>query len=302
MPPKNRALGRGLDALLPAKNEKITEVAPNSAPDAIVTSLPLNRIIRNDKQPRETFNNERLSELAASIRVHGLIQPLAVVVREDKYMLVAGERRWRAAQIVGLTEVPVIVLDTLSDQDLLECALVENLQRENLNPMEEARAYRSLLETFKISMDEIALRVGKGRSSVSNALRLLSLPDAVALAVQEKRISAGHAKAILSLASVDDQLKLYEIIWREDLSVRQAEQRAVTLGMSGGGRKGERKQAARSAPLNAPDIKKLREQLVEALSCKVEIRTSGPDSGRVEIYYESLDELQRFLNRISSDF
>jgi ParB family chromosome partitioning protein len=245
------------------------------------------------------FDEEALHVLAESIKQRGLIQPVAVMARENDYVLVAGERRWRAAQLAGIQHLPVIILDPLSDQELLEYALVENLQREDLNCLEEARAYQSLQRTFSLTAEEIADRVGKSRPAIANALRLLTLAPDMQEDLESGRITAGHARAILSLEKNRDQTILRDLIVMENLSVRQAELRAREMAEGGAARRGKPKSHSARPRVEEPEnVRQLREQLVEALACKVAINTQDGKRGRIEIYFESLDELQFVLNQL----
>ncbi|WP_457638496.1 ParB/RepB/Spo0J family partition protein [Oceanithermus sp.] len=262
MSKKPRGLGRGLDALLPKTSGSSTR-------------LPLASIKPNPQQPRRNFNQASLEELAASIRKQGLLQPLLVRPRGDVYELVAGERRYRAAQLAGLKEVPVIIRD-LDDREALELALVENLQREDLNPVEEALGYQRLLE-MGYSQAQIAEAVGKARSTVTNALRLLQLDEESRNALAEGSISAGHARALLMLPESQRPRLLRRII-KEKLSVRQAERLA----------------SRPQKPRRREAYPQLARDLERQLGLKV--RFSGEKRGRLEIYYFSEEELQEILD------
>src|SRR5690242_5516858 len=208
---KKMGLGKGMGALLPVVEEQGRRYF----------SCPIEDIRPNKDQPRKTFVSDKLEELAASIREKGIIQPLVVVKKGTHYELIAGERRWRAAQKAGLHEVPVVIQD-VSEDTALEMALIENIQREDLNAVEEAEAYHQLLERFALSQDELAKRVGKERSTIANALRLLRLPHEIKRDVAEERISMGHARALLSLEKLEDQKQVRDEIVKQHLSVRQA--------------------------------------------------------------------------------
>lgn len=296
MQPKKRALGRGLSALLPPRatpepesgSVAVLEDSPSASPDGRVF-LPVDSISPNSYQPRHHFDENALQELAGSIRENGIIQPVVVCRRGEGYMLVAGERRWRAARIAGLTEVPTVIL-ALTEKEMLEFALIENLQRENLNPMEESRAYKALIDTFGLSQEEVADRVGKGRPTIANALRLLRLPLEYQKDIEAGTLSAGHARAVLSLSNETDQKRLRDTILKEALSVREAERLAVELA----------NRASRHKPMRMldPNIQRLREQIIERLTCRVQIKTFDHNKGKIEIYYDSLDELERFLEAI----
>lgn len=294
MQSKKRGLGKGLAALLPASPpppataaEQEQTSAKSDSPVDRVRQVELDGISPNPYQPRNIFTEASLEELAASIREQGVIQPLIVTPRGDKLMIVAGERRWRASRLAGLKQVPVIVR-TLDDRSVLEHALVENLQRDNLNPMEEARAFKALMDTFGLSQENVADRVGKNRSTVANALRLLKLPIAYQKDIEGGRITAGHARAILSLESDFDKQQLRDAVVRGELSVREAEQMAVTIA--------NRPQKSKITKALDPHVQQLRERLIEHLTCRVSVKAFDPTKGRIEIYYDSLDELERVLN------
>ena len=293
MQSKKRGLGKGLAALLPASPPPSTEAEEeqtyrhSDTPVDRVRQIDLDGITPNPYQPRNIFTEASLEELAASIREQGVIQPLIVTPRGDKLMIVAGERRWRASRLAGLKQIPVIVR-TLDDRSVLEHALVENLQRDNLNPMEEARAFKALMDTFGLSQENVADRVGKSRSAVANALRLLKLPIAFQKDIEGGRITAGHARAILSLESEFDKQQLRDAVVRGELSVREAEQMAVTIA--------NRPQKSKITKALDPHVQQLRERLIEHLTCRVSVKAFDPTKGRIEIYYDSLDELERVLS------
>jgi ParB family chromosome partitioning protein len=246
-----------------------------------------------------------MAELVDSVKRHGIIQPVAVMPGNADatfYVIVAGERRWRAAQEAGLKEIPVIVLRKLPPRDLMEFALVENLQREDLLPLEEARAYYSLQDRFGLTAEQIAERVGKSRPAVANSLRLLSLRKDMQEDLDAGRITPGHARAILSLENVRDQVRLRDTILQQGMSVRQAEGRARQMIDGGAARKGKAHSAASSPSETQREgfehIQRLREQLVDALSCRVNISVQADNRGKIEIYYDSLDDLQNLLDAL----
>jgi ParB family chromosome partitioning protein len=287
-------LGRGLGALLPEEEYRPEKgnVFPPAAGNA-ETVVGLDALKANPGQPRRRFDRAQLEELAASIKLHGLIQP--VIVDEDKdgtYVIIAGERRTRAARLAGLTEIPVIIR-RYSGQKRLEVALVENIHRADLNPIEEAAAYKQIMENGGLSQDETAARVGKNRSTVANALRLLKLPASMRDALEEGSISAGHARAILSLSRAADQEKLFTEINAKGLSVRTAENRAAELGA------GVKAGKARAVPVDTrdPNLKALEEKFIKALGTKVHINGTLK-KGRVEIEYYSMDDLDRVYRLI----
>lgn len=302
---KRAALGRGLGALLPPRQSPppiepaasvVAPVADPASSGERVERVAISLIQPNPAQPRQYFDEAALSELAASIKEHGLIQPILVNRRGGDFMIVAGERRWRAAQLAGFAEVPVIALQ-LSEKEVLEFALVENLQRENLNSIEEARAYRALIDTFGLSQEEVADRVGRSRPAIANALRLLKLPPDVQVEIESGRISAGHARAILSLEKDADQRRLRDEILLKGLSVRQAEQRAAQI--SSPSRPARSQQKTPTPP--DPNAKRLQEELIERFTCRVAVKTIDQNRGKIEIYYDSLDELERVLNALGVD-
>jgi ParB family chromosome partitioning protein len=302
--PQRPGLGKGLDALIPS-----TPVLQQPATgDSSVSQLPVNAIVRNPRQPRDQFDAKDLEELAASIREHGIIQPLIVTPSASgTYTLIAGERRWEAAKRIGLHTVPAI-LRQASDRELLELALIENVQRAELNPLEEAEAYRQLTEDFGLSHEEVALRVGKSRPAVSNALRLLQLSDTVKKALIESyahadendqdidqqseskfRLSEGHARALLRLSDHQAQDAALRSVQRGRLNVRQTEELVKKLG---GGK-------TPSIPKNAPppEVTELEERLRISLGTKVELR-HGKKGGTVTIHYYSDEELDTLLKRL----
>lgn len=246
----------------------------------------------NDYQPRAGFEDARLEELAESIRASGVIQPIVVRPRGNgRYQIIAGERRWRAAQRAGLHSVPVVVRDVADDdrRRRLEMALIENLQREDLNPIEEARAYRRLAEEFGLRHEEIAARVGKDRSSVANTLRLLRLPDEVQAEVAAGRLSMGHARAIVSLAGEAEQRRVAREVLARGLSVRETEGIVKKIAAPAASSAG----APREAPKKDVHTRAAEEQLRLALGTRVEIKRRGARGGTVEIAFSSEDELQR---------
>ena len=278
---QKQALGRGLSALLPGRDEVPRETGARE--------VEIGRLVPNRFQPRREFSEGSLAELAASIREQGIVQPIVVTPRGEKLEIVAGERRWRAAAIAGLTKVPVVWRERQSESDLLEAALVENLQREDLNPLDAAEAYARLKDEFRFSHERIAERVGKDRTTVTNALRLLKLPESVRGRIRSGLLSAGHARALVSLVSADDQERLAEEILRRGLSVRQTEKRVASFGSADKLRKERRRD---------PFTHDAEEKLSRRLRARVRIvrRRRG---GRVEIAFASEDELIGLFERLS---
>ena len=282
---KKSGLGKGLDALLPTEESQF--------PESGITHIPIANIIPNPRQPRTNFASDELDELAISIREHGVIQPLIVTQGEaaGQYTLIAGERRLLAAQLIKLEEVPVIIRGA-SDQELVELALVENVQRADLGPLEAAEAYRQLTEDFNLSHEEIAARVGKNRVTITNTLRLLKLPDDVKESLADGNITEGHARALLALPTPEAQSAALKSILKNDLNVRQTEELVRKLG-------GEKPQR-QSPPPPDPEIKALEEQLRQRLGTRVTLnqRSKG---GTLTIHYYSAEELNTILDLIMSD-
>jgi len=284
---KRTGLGRGLDSLIPGGSP----AAPSGfvSSDGGVTQLSTEVIQRNPRQPRLHFVESELQELAASIREHGIIQPLIVSKSADgRFILIAGERRLQAARKAGLTNVPVVIRQA-SDQQLLELALIENVQRADLNPLEEAEAYRSLASEFKFSHEIIAQRVGKSRVAVTNTLRLLDACAAVKQALVDSRITEGHARALLALSASKAQEAALHTVINLDLSVRQTE--ALTRKLAG------QKPASKRAAGSSPDVSDVEKRLQSSLGTKVSLK-HGKNGGSVTIYYYSDEELDGLLEKL----
>jgi ParB family chromosome partitioning protein len=288
------ALGKGLGALI---NTRVASPTPAVESGERVQQIALDRIIPSPLQPRTVFRDEHLDELVASIREQGIIQPLIARQRGDKYELIAGERRWRAAQRVGLAEAPVIVREA-SDQDVLELALIENLQREDLNAIEEANAFARLAKEFGLRQEDIAQKVGKSRAAVANSMRLLDLHEQVQSWLTQDRISVGHAKVLLSLKSQDEQALLADVIIRRALTVRAAEKLVAQHFAQSGTPKPTRNGAAAASPAGpptlAPALQHLQNRLQQRLATHVIVHHSEK-RGRIEIEYYGNDDLQRIL-------
>ena len=307
-------LGRGLSSLIPQKNTQTAGVQQRTAAaqhadadvpvaDAdsvaqssvgtVVQTIAITDIIANPHQPRLTFDKEKLAELAASIGEHGILQPLVVTARSDgTYELIAGERRFRAAQRAGLTEVPAIVRDA-DERQKMELALIENIQRHDLNVIEEAKAYQKLAHTYGLSQEEVAQRVGKSRSVVANRLRLLTLPITILKALSEGTISEGHAKVILSLEDTEAQHALFRLITKEHLTVRQAEVRAKRAqGVA------STRAATTKTPV-VPAVATAQSALSQALDTRVTITPKGR-GGRVVIDYYAPEDLRRLVDKLQA--
>ncbi len=259
----------------------------------IVRYVKLAQVEPNREQPRKTFNEEKIDELAASIREHGVIQPLLVQKKDDYYEIIAGERRWRAARKAGVKELPVIVRD-YSPMEVVEISLIENIQREDLNPIEEAQAYRRLLDEFDLTQEQVAAKVSRSRSAVANFLRLLNLGKEVQDMVVSGLISEGHARALLPIENQDVQKTLADQVVKEKLTVRETE-RLVRSLLEPSARRGKQKNPEREALLS-----NISEQLRHILGTKVAIKSAGKSRGRIEIEYYSDDELDRLIDLLKN--
>jgi ParB family chromosome partitioning protein len=295
--PDRKALGKGLSSLLPSRpaSTPIQVAAPPVPPEARmgVARIPIDAIDPNPLQPRNVFQPERLIELSQSIQANGVIQPLVVLRKGDRYQLVAGERRWRASKLAGLSEVPVVVQD-FADERLLEIALIENIQREDLNPIEVAQAFDRLGRELKLSHEEIGRRTGKDRTTVSNMLRLLKLPADVQRLLAEHRLSMGHARAILGLPTPEMQLDLAERTSSQGLSVRQVERTVQNMTTT-------REPKAAEDIKQDPNVKAAVRELEHSLGTRVRIVEKTDERGRIEIEYYSQDDLQRIYSQIVGD-
>lgn len=285
MPAKRQALGRGLDALFATSGER-------PARSDAVMQVPITRIIPNPHQPRSSFDQDKLEELAESIRTHGLIQPLVVTETVEGFVLIAGERRWRASRLAGLEQVPVIVKESTS-QDMLELALIENIQRADLNPMEEAHAYRQLMDEFGLTQEEVAERVGKARSTVANLVRLLTLPDSIQIAVNDGRLSGAHARALLPLPTAEMQVGAMNQVVKLGLSVRQTETLVTNLMAESRPEPRPRKQLP-------PELIEIQDRFESALGTRVNIE-KGEKGGRVIIHFYSDEDLDALFDSIVGD-
>jgi ParB family transcriptional regulator, chromosome partitioning protein len=280
---KKSGLGKGLDALIPGGT---------SAPSREgVLNVPVEQISPNPRQPRTKFDPSELGELAASIQEHGIIQPLIVTYDSsgDRYILIAGERRLQAARTAGLEQVPVILRDDASEQQYLELALIENVQRTDLNPLEAAEAYRQLTADFNLSHEEIAARVGKSRTAITNTLRLLKLPPSIQQYLVDGYISEGHARALLALPNHQAQTALVEIVIDKDLNVRQTEE--LVRKYSG------QKPTTSSRPTPPPEIRSLEDRLRTHLGTRVKLH-HGQKGGSITIHYYSDEELNQIISQI----
>lgn len=302
----NYGLGRGLASLIPNKKGNTSTGADNTLTDTEETrtnanalqvnneknsrilEVEIEKIIPNPHQPRLSFNEEKLEELANSIKNHGIIQPLIVSSKGNGYELITGERRLQAAKIAGLQKVPVIVRDA-EEKEKLELALIENIQRHDLNCVEEARAYKKLHDEYQMSQEEVADKVGKSRSAVANKMRLLNLPVEIQRALTEEKITEGHAKAILAVSHPEKQRALFELILKNNLTVRQIEDKTKEISVR-----------SHKRIVNVdPEIKDLENKLMGIFGTKVKVTKSG-GGGKIIVDYYSKEELDNILNKISS--
>jgi len=278
---KKSALGKGLGALIP--NE--IKSNDNNKPSLI----SLNLIKSNDEQPRKTFDDEKIAELAQSIKEHGIIQPIILNKKDEYYVIVAGERRWRAAKLLGLKEVPSVVMD-LTDKDILEISLIENIQRQDLNPIEEALAYKKLLSDFNLTQEELSKRIGKSRVAISNIIRLIALCDTVKQYIIDEVISEGHGRALLAITDPKLQSEIAQKVIDEKLSVRELEKLIKHLNNN-------KKEKSVKREAN-PYYKDVTERLQNYFGTKVNISNKN-NKGKIEIEYYSEEDLQRILEIIN---
>ena len=296
---KKSGLGKGLDALIPAGNKRTVE-KKNSEPVIIekvvekkgVETLKITEVEPNREQPRKNFNEDALLELADSIKQYGVIQPLIVQKKADHYEIIAGERRWRAAKMAGIKEIPVIIKD-YSDQQVMEISLIENIQREDLNPIEEAMAYKNLMEEFHLKQDEIAEKVSKSRTTVTNSMRLLKLDKRVQQMMVDEMISAGHARTLITIEDPDAQYNIATKIFDEKLSVRETEKLVKLL------QKPEVKKE-KVEKVNSFIYKDIEEKMKAILGTKVTVDHKSNNKGKISIEYYSNEELERILYLLES--
>jgi ParB family chromosome partitioning protein len=292
---KRQALGKGLSALIP----DLPEVRSGSGP----TEVDVDQISPNEHQPRHRFEDVRLDELAQSIKANGVIQPIVVRKVDGGYRIIAGERRWRAAQRAGLTRVPVVIKEVAagSDAQLLEMALIENIQREDLNPIDQAAAYEKLSTDFRMTQEEIAAAVGKDRSSVANHMRLLKLPQEVRAEVASGRLSMGHARALIAIADEASQRQIAREVIARNLSVRETEAMVKRMGADGPAAKPFDSAQGRPAAAVPTDVhtRAAEDKLKMTLGTRVRINRKGK-GGRIEIDFGTEDELQRLYEHLTS--
>lgn len=271
-----KGLGKGLGALIAIENDE----------ESNVKDVKINDIEPNFNQPRKEFDQEKLSQMAESIKIHGIIQPIVARKIGDKYEIVAGERRWRAARIAGLTRVPVVVKE-FTDKQVMEAALIENLQREDLNAIEEAAGYENLIKEYKLTQDEIAKIIGKSRSAIANTIRLLTLDERVKKLITANKLSAGHARALVVVTEKELQHQIAKKIIENDLSVRETERLLTSI---------ENKKSIKKKAKN-PIYNDLEEQLKNILGTRVKI-SDNKNKGKIEIEYYSNDDLDRIITML----
>lgn len=302
MAKSSRGLGKGLDLLIPnamgeAKPSKETTVKEEMSGEgdniAKEKHVKITMVEPNRNQPRKNFDEDSLQELSDSIKQVGLIQPILVQDRNDHYEIIAGERRWRAAKMAGLKEIPVIIRD-YSEQEIMEISLIENIQREDLNPIEEALAYKRLLEEFNLKQDEVAERVSKSRTAVTNSIRLLKLSDKVQQMVIDDMISTGHARALLAVENPEEQYNLAQKIFDEKLSVRDVEKLVKNLN------KPEKVKKNADDKTMEAIYQDIEDRLKQKLSTKVTVSPKGEGAGRIEIEFYNHEDLDRLLEIIGS--
>lgn len=295
MAAKKAGLGKGLDSLITNKVAPIKTAENTSEKGKEGTLLDIKKIEPNRKQPRKNFDEDAMLELAESIKQFGVLQPLIVHDKGDYYEIIAGERRWRAAKIAGLKEVPVII-KKFTEQEMLEVSLIENIQRENLNPIEEAIAYKRLLTEFDLKQDEIAERVSKSRTAVTNSMRLLKLDERVQQMVIDDMITTGHARALLGIDEVEKQYQTAQIIFDEKLSVRETEKLVKKIQQEKEEKKEKKEVKVNSAM--AAIFGDLEETMKTILGTKVAINQKDDKKGKIEIEYYSMEELDRIIDLI----
>ncbi len=295
--PKNtkRGLGKGLDSIIPAKvssTSKKSEVKAAVPVEGQVVKVNITKVEPNRSQPRKTFDEDSLLELADSIKQLGIINPLIVTDKKDHYEIVGGERRWRAAKKAGLKEVPVIIKD-LNEQEIAEIALIDNIQREDLNPIEEALAFKKLIDDFGYTQDVVADKVSKSRVTITNSLRLLKLCEKVRQMVIDGQISTGHARALISIDDENEQIEIAQKVFDEKLSVRETEKLVKGLGKT----KKTKKAAANKESIDAV-YASLSEKCKSAIGTKVEIISKGDGTGKIEIEFYNNDDLEKITDRL----
>lgn len=295
MAPKSKGLGKGLGTLFGdvADISKVHEVVPITEEDLKKEQTVKLRLVEpNRDQPRKEFDEEALNELADSIRIHGIIQPLIVTKKDAHYQIIAGERRWRAAKIAGLKDVPVIIKD-YTDEEIAEISLIENIQRKDLNPIEEALAFQKLINEYHLTQEALSERISKNRTVIANSMRLLKLPADVQELLSTGKLSAGHAKVLLGLESAEDQSAAAKLVVENSLSVRETEKLVKNFGNVK-----EKEPKAKEELKHQLEYEQVENLLKEKLKTKVSIKRKSDNAGRIVIDYYSLEEIERILSHI----
>ena len=295
MAAKKGGLGKGLDSLIVNKNEGV--VVANPEQHGAPVEVEIDKVEPNKLQPRKNFDEDKLQDLAENIKIHGIINPLLVQDRGSYYELIGGERRWRAARIAGLKKVPVIIMN-LSEQEFVEISLIDNIQREQLNPIEEAMAFARLIDEFKLKQDEVAERVSKSRTTITNALRLLKLDKRVQDMIVDDKLTTGHARAMLAITDLEKQYEFAEKAFDEKMSVRDVEREVKKLLNDKASDK--KSKAVGLDPQLAAVYQQTQEKLKGVLGTKVFINAKDNKSGKLEIEYYSQDELNRIVELLES--
>ena len=296
MPPKNakRGLGKGLDALIAPAPKSSSKTNTSETPEeGQVTTVNITKVEPNRDQPRKTFDEDKLIELSDSIKQHGIINPLIVQDRGDHFEIIGGERRWRAAKKAGLKEVPVIIKN-LTEEEIAEYALIDNLQRDDLNPIEEALAYKRFIDEFGYTQDVVAEKVSKSRVTITNSLRLLKLCDEVRQMLIDEKLSMGHARALISIENPEEQLQIAEEVFDKKLNVRETEKLVKNLGKPD---KKKKKSVLKNESVESA-YRELEERCKQAIGTKVEIVSKGEGSGKIEIEFYSTDDLERITEKL----
>lgn len=302
---KRGGLGKGLDILIPSANGGDSVITPKTEVKTKIVEKVVEKVVEkpvemkvkiskiepNKEQPRRNFDEDALIELSESIKQHGVLQPIIVQDRKTYYEIIAGERRWRAAKLAGLKEVPVIV-KKFTDQEILEISLIENIQRENLNPIEEAIAYKRLLNEFHLKQDEVAERVSKSRTAVTNSMRLLKLDERVQQMVIDEKLSTGHARALLGIEDLELQYQTANKVFDESLSVREVEKLVKAMNAP--------KKEVKKPEINQAVYDDMSERLKQLMGTKVQILPKNNEKGKIEIEYYSSDELERIIDLFMS--
>lgn len=302
---KRGGLGKGLDSLIPdmnagtvqtpkaeVKTKIVEKVVEKVVEKPVEMKVKLSKIEPNKEQPRKNFDEDALIELAESIKQHGMLQPIIVQEKNEYYEIIAGERRWRAAKMAGLKEVPVIVKQ-FTEQEIVEIALIENIQRENLNPIEEAIAFKRLLTEFNLKQDEVAMRVSKSRTAVTNSMRLLKLDEKVQQMVIEEKLSTGHARTLLGIEDGELQYQIACKVFDEKLSVREVEKLVKSLNAAP-------KKELKKPEINQAVYEDMSEKLKQIMGTKVHILPKNNEKGKIEIEYYSSEELERIIDLFMS--